>query len=296
MRHGTNAYIPTLDGWRAIPVVGVIFYHARTIHLGTLSLRGIQDSGAFGVQLFFAISGILICGLLLQEEERNGSFSLRNFYLRRMFRIQPAAIVYLLFVAVLGVMGSIPMPAGAWFSSLFGVRNIYAGYVPISTQTVYTNHFWTLGVEEQFYLFLPFFLVIVRSHRIAVLGTISLSAIIWTSLAHRFHWVGLSSSGRTDLQIGGLLFASTLALVLRIPQCKDWLRRWTGALAIASIFAFVVSLGLLHNRYSAPIANIGFPLIILATILHSDSFVSRLLESRPLVYLGRISFSVYLWQ
>jgi peptidoglycan/LPS O-acetylase OafA/YrhL len=296
VRRSAAGYIPTLDGWRAIAIVGVIFFHASDIYLGSLHLRGLQNVGQFGVQLFFAISGLLICGRLLDDEEKHGSFSLRVFYIRRLFRIQPAAITFLLVTGILGVMKIIPMPAGAFFTSLLGVRNLYTVNLGQFPSVLYTNHFWSLGVEEQFYLFLPAILFIVRRNRIAILGLLSIVAIAWASFAHRFHNVGAENPVRTDLQLGVLLFAATLALLLKQPIYKAWLTKWTIALATAAIVALGVSLCLMHNHYSALIVDCGFPMVILATILHPRLRWSMILESAPLLYVGRISYSAYLWQ
>jgi peptidoglycan/LPS O-acetylase OafA/YrhL len=296
VRRNANGYIPTLDGWRAIAICGVILFHASTVTIAGHSLRPLQDLGEYGVQLFFAISGLLICGRLLDEEDRHGRISLRDFYVRRIFRIQPAAITFLLVAAYLAAFKSIPMPLGAWVSSLFGFRNLYAARTGLSPTTLYTNHFWSLGVEEQFYLFLPVPLVLVRKRRLAALGSITIAAMAWTSIAHRFNLVSEASSGRTDLQIAGLIFPAALALLLRSEGFREWLGRWVVPLAWIGVAAFFLSLDLMHHHFLALIVDIGFPTIILATVLRPRSIFSRLLEWAPFVYVGKISYSVYLWQ
>src|SRR3984957_12462405 len=99
-----STYLPTLDGWRALSIMLVILHHSQ-IQLnvpvfGTL-LQAISKAGEVGVELFFGISGLLICSRLLEEETRFGHISVKSFYLRRCFRILPAALFYLLVLAIL---------------------------------------------------------------------------------------------------------------------------------------------------------------------------------------------------
>src|SRR5438309_1226291 len=90
-----NARIPSLDGWRAIAVFSVIAYHDQVHHIGILSNSLWHEYGRLGVDLFFAISGMLICTRLLEEEAALGQISLKGFYIRRFFRILPPAFAYL---------------------------------------------------------------------------------------------------------------------------------------------------------------------------------------------------------
>ena len=151
-----SGYIKTLDGWRTIAVGAVILYHAKAITIGPLHLEKIQGFGDRGVQLFFAISGILICSRLLEEQRLHGKISLTGFYIRRVFRIQPAAIAFLGTVGILTLIGMLHPTLPASLSSLFCYRNFYeAANSAVSPDDRYTAHFWSLAVEEHFYLLLP---------------------------------------------------------------------------------------------------------------------------------------------
>src|SRR5580698_3634021 len=88
-------YLPTLDGWRALAILAVMFSHDSVHTLGPFTTAWLYQHGDLGVDLFFAISGILICSRLLTEEESQGFISRRNFYIRRVFRILPPAIFFL---------------------------------------------------------------------------------------------------------------------------------------------------------------------------------------------------------
>ena len=100
-----TGYMPTLDGWRAIAILSVIFFH-DSLHLhalGVFSTRWLYEYGDLGVDLFFAISGLLICSRLLDEERINGKIHLRGFYVRRGFRILPPVFLYLGVISILSV-------------------------------------------------------------------------------------------------------------------------------------------------------------------------------------------------
>src|SRR5258708_25275484 len=145
-------YLPTLNGWRALAIFGVLICHAASVLWGVNGthpddrLYGLTRYGALGVDVFFGISGFLICTRLLQEEERTGRISLRNFYIRRAFRILPPYLLYLVVLAAIAGIGLITLHAMDFVSCLLFFRNYVAG-------SWYTGHFWSLAVEEHFYFF-----------------------------------------------------------------------------------------------------------------------------------------------
>ena len=153
-----SGYIPTLDGWRAISIVLVLLHHSRvSVPLPLIGpfLAMLSVYGGSGVWIFFAISGILICGRMLQEERKHGRISLRNFYIRRAFRILPPALLYLVTLAALSPF--LHVAKLELVSSMFFFRNyVLAGLPPAHW---FTAHFWSLAVEEHFYLLLPGILV-----------------------------------------------------------------------------------------------------------------------------------------
>ena len=105
-------YIPTLDGWRALSIGLVILHHSQvqcTVPILGPLLQSLANFGEVGVELFFAISGLLICSRLLDEESRFGQISVKGFYVRRFFRILPAAIFYLPVIAILAAFHVIPL-------------------------------------------------------------------------------------------------------------------------------------------------------------------------------------------
>ena len=141
--------IPTLDGWRGIAVLLVLVGHfsgrVNTGELGWLTLIGLH-----GVAIFFVLSGFLITTILQREFEATGRVDLRRFYLRRFFRLMPCAWCYLL--AILGPPGLLMrtiVPGRDLLSCVFFWRNYYHDS---AFADAFTSHFWSLAIEEQFYL------------------------------------------------------------------------------------------------------------------------------------------------
>jgi peptidoglycan/LPS O-acetylase OafA/YrhL len=150
-----DGHIPSLNGWRAVAISLVMLDHARfTMGFPQDRIpnwsRIFFEQGNLGVRIFFVLSGFLITHLLLREAERLGSFSRRGFYIRRCLRILPVYFVYLGILAgliALNVYGH--EEASSWLGALTFTRNMVG---PVSS---YTGHFWSLAVEEQFYLIWP---------------------------------------------------------------------------------------------------------------------------------------------
>jgi peptidoglycan/LPS O-acetylase OafA/YrhL len=119
-----KTYLPTLDGWRGIAVIGVILFHAREEFSGGNSLLiRLAAHTYIGVDIFFAISGFLICGLLLREYEATGNISLRRFYIRRFFRILPPYYASLAAICLAGVFLALPFNFADLPSCFFFYRN-----------------------------------------------------------------------------------------------------------------------------------------------------------------------------
>src|SRR5271168_4566722 len=156
----------------------VLFCHAR---LPGDFLAGVSPYGALGVDLFFAISGFLITSRLIEERRIDGTISLKAFYVRRFFRIIPPAFAYLACAAVLGLaLGWIPMNFGQLAASACFYRNYYSMGVEHSW---YTGHFWSLAVEEHFYLLWPALLVWAGVKRGRILApALAFGVAIWRGL------------------------------------------------------------------------------------------------------------------
>jgi peptidoglycan/LPS O-acetylase OafA/YrhL len=251
------------------------------------------------VDVFFAISGLLITSKLLEEEKSSGRISLRNFYIRRAFRILPAALVYLLTLAGLAKLGLIFVSKGEWFASLFFYRNYSSLYHLERTLGLpwFTTHFWSLSIEEHFYFLLPALLLWTRGKvRIATLGGISLCVIAhrYLELTHR-SWFTIQF--HTDVRLDALMIPALFAVLSRSEiygeRFNSFLRK--------GHFAFIAALLLFvwwpeNSALQQTAMAFIMPGIVLGSVLKAKSLGTRILEWSALRWIGRISYSLYLWQ
>jgi peptidoglycan/LPS O-acetylase OafA/YrhL len=291
-------YIPTLDGWRAIAILLVLASHEVVHSVGAASSTALNLYGRYGVDVFFAISGFLICTLLLDEQQRTGAISLRSFYLRRAFRILPAALIYLVAIATLRAMGIISgVRPAEWLGSLLFVRNLQS----LGPSSWYTSHFWSLSVEEHFYFILPGLLVLLsRRFRSApsprgtdprALILFLISAVI---LPTGIFLSRIRSGVFTDYKLGAIFLAASAAVFLWDADLRARVAR---ILPPATVVPFTAALTIvITGRKALLVLPFLFLASVLSTVLHPTAFLSRILESKPLRFIGKRSYSLYLWQ
>jgi peptidoglycan/LPS O-acetylase OafA/YrhL len=299
-------YRPDIDGLRAVAVVGVIVYHA---------FPGALRGGFLGVDVFFVISGYLITQLILKGMDER-SFSLAEFYRRRARRILPALLLVLAASALFGwfallagelhrlgrsIAWSAPFMANVFFARAGG----FGGYFDPVADLTPLIHLWSLGVEEQFYLAWPVLLLLAGRARVI---RPALSAVIVISLALSF-WGGwvrpeqsfyLPTSRAWELASGGLLAAlpaagSAAAVPVRSRRYRIGM---PGVMSAAGLTLVVLGAGLVIP--APPLAKLWAltpPLgAVLLVAAGSQAPVNRyLLASTPMVFVGRISYSLYLW-
>ena len=286
-------YIPTLDGWRALAVIAVIGTHGRP---ESATWLWFFEYGGHGVAVFFGISGYLICSRLLDEEDAYGSISLKKFYLRRAFRILPPVFFYVLIINLLGVLGlMIPQSPGEALASLFFFRN----YFPQEWSASYTGHFWSLAVEEHFYLFWPALLLVLGSRRaLWITPLLALAISAWRYLDLHFHLINLPGLyyQHTGYVIDGLLWGCALALLMKSEIWKQRLKAVLSAPAWVLLLAAFLFLCVNPIPLRATIEPAIIPLLLIGTVLNPEWRVSRVLESKVLAWVGRLSYSLYIWQ
>jgi len=290
-------YLPALDGLRAIAAFLVVFYHAGSELI----------PGGLGVLAFFVLSGFLITWLLLEEHERYGAVSLKLFYTRRTLRIFPAFYAYWFLVVGLMVWSrNIHWPQA--IASFFYVNNYYQAL--FGDPNTGLSHTWSLGIEEQFYLFWPaFFIVLQRVSREKGLRILlRCIAVVWI---YRWilHFVVRVNQGYIyeafDARMDHLLCGCALAFALRTGSfSRLWNRLGSSVLfSLATVGALIVSVALAH-RFGAGYRNaVGFvvdpvlvALLIPQLIMLRATPVWAWLNWPAIRYLGRISYSVYLYQ
>ena len=281
-------YVPALDGLRAVAIALVMAGHA-----------GGLKAGGLGVDLFFALSGFLITSLLVSEWDARRSVDCRAFYRRRARRLLPALGVMLLTVGLLGVAVGRPSVIMQALIGCSYVTNFIQAVKPSSTLFV---HLWSLAEEEQFYLLWPLVLVLllrrkVRPQSIVLLliGAAGVSAVERALLA-----IDGASLNRLwfapDTHADAIILGSAAGIawtfgLFRVP-------RFAGAAAMVALVA-ISSLFSLDDRalFVAPLAIFAAAsaVVVTAVVEDTESLLSRLLSQRPLRWLGKISYGVYLW-
>ena len=298
-------YLPTLNGWRAVAILAVMACHgsASIFSPGGIYpdawLQAIAYRGASGVEVFFGISGLLICSRLLDERRREGRIDLRRFYVRRCCRILPASFVYLGVVGLIALARPLAIDPRELSACLLFVRN----YLPDPGHGGwYTGHFWSLAVEEHFYLLWPALLIAwgaADARRRTFALTLAVAA--WGALDQRNRWLtallpGVRPLSRTDVRLDGLLWGCWMALVLADPARRArvgrWLSGWRGPAVTVALATYILA------RLPMEKVAVAFlvPIALAATVLNPRAALGRLLEWGPLQAIGRISYSLYLWQ
>lgn len=295
------SYIPSLDGWRAIAILAVMALHDRLHEIGRLNDSWLNTHGVLGVRVFFAISGILICSRLLDEEARYGTISLRAFYVRRAFRIFPPALLFLAVAALLMVAGVANATWSRWFSALFFYRNFFPVLDP-NGQNWIVAHYWSLSLEEQFYLIFPALLVFGGRWRTKVVVGIIVISFLWSSyVAHHFPDM---PRYRPDILINVLFIPALAAILLRNKRYGKIIATLARPWPLYVILIYLsqspelfVHAGLRYpGHLYAQLLAFFMTALVLSTALHPSIWLSRFLELAPLRWIGRISYSLYLWQ
>ena len=302
--------IPSLDGLRALSVLLVIVLHTlqryKLAHHVPLTFM-VLGNGAMGVFIFFVISGYLITTLLLREREKTNTISLKSFYVRRAFRILPPLYLYILFLCVLWAGGHLPgMNRRELITSLTFTRN----YVPgVSLWAM--EHFWSLCIEEQFYLIWPTILVFCVVHRRGAEGRqlatrIALGVIIVEPFVRilSFHFLPhFHNPGAFHMQADGLMFGALGALQQGHARFER-LYRWATSLPwLVPVLLFLVSGGLgvkFENYWNLPIGMTinGFLILmwLLWLVRNPVSLSGRIFNQPVIAWIGRLSYSLYIWQ
>jgi peptidoglycan/LPS O-acetylase OafA/YrhL len=292
-----SSYRPDIDGLRAVAVLSVLAYHLGPYRIGR--------SGFVGVDIFFVISGYLITGILFSEIKL-GRLSLMRFYRRRALRILPALFVVLAAVLLSGIVLLPPIElidlGKATVATALSVSNIYfyassTGYFGAALNARPLLHTWSLGVEEQFYFIFPLLLWgahrYLRDHFKLAIGLVWLAsfAISVFTLEHDSE----SAFYLLPSRFWELMSGSAVAVgIVRLPP-RQAIREAAGALALLIL---AVAIEKSNARYF-PAAGALLPCLGAALFIASGekatTYASRLMSLPPLVWVGLVSYSLYLW-
>lgn len=282
-----------IQGLRAIAVLLVFIFH-----LSNTLLPG----GFVGVDMFFVISGYLVSGIVYSKIDK-GSFSIVDFYKSRIQRIVPAYLFLLLFVAIGASLLFISSDAqtfrrSLFWTLLFNSNNHFAAldnYFGASSTENPLLHTWTLAVEMQFYFILPMILLVVRNKKVLISIILTMTIALFTYSTYGIY------NGKTQLMYFSLpsrmpeFLLGVLAAVIKIGDLQLIKRN-------SNLFSFLGSIAILISAFSFSEAT-PFPGIVsllpcfgtLALLVSNTSKINNFLSTKYLVYIGEISYSLYLW-
>lgn len=297
---------PDVEGMRAIAVVMVLLYHGGI---------GWASGGFAGVDVFFVISGFLITGLLVKELERDGRISLLNFYARRAKRLFPAAATVIVATALLAWL-TLPVTrwretggdliASAFYFINWRLASRSVDYLAEDAVPSFAQHFWSLAVEEQYYIVWPILLVLAVLTLRRFLG---MRTVLWGLLALVAVPSLIYSMYLTQADPGPAYFVTTtrmweLAIGGAVAMsAAQWQRLSLGTARTAGwlgLFMVIASLLLISSKtpwpgYAAALPTVGTALMIIGGYRAGDAGPVMLLGRRPMVWIGGISYSLYLW-
>lgn len=297
----SKGFRPDIQGMRAVAILLVLLYHAGL---------SVVPGGYVGVDVFFVISGFLITGHLLRELSKNGRIRIGEFYSRRIRRLLPASFVVILGTLLLAKLILPPLAmrdvsldgvfAAAYLSNMWFA---YTGtdYLGSESPSVF-QHYWSLALEEQFYLVWPLFFILIMSIwksvaalRVAIVAIIVVSfgsSIVFTATNQPVAFFVLPTRA-WELGIGGLL-AVSISYIHRMDRRIAFTAGWfgLGLIALSGLW-FDETTQFPGVAALAPV--IGATLVIAAGVQNSTSGVGALLALAPLQFVGKISYSLYLW-
>lgn len=286
--------IPSLDGLRTVSIALVLIGHG--FHVYGLGTTG--NFGNLGVRVFFVISGFLITGLLVREIERTSTVNLLKFYFRRTLRIFPPYYFYLAVIGIAAALGLAAVPlASLVYSSAY-----LTDYVAPTGWLL--GHTWSLAVEEQFYLILPGFLMLlgIRRAKALLIAIVLFAPIIrvldfWASGPDQI-WVLKGFHANADALAIGCLLSLFRVRLHQWPIYRRFLRSW-----IVFLLLPVIVIANLQGDHplvflgaSLTLMNFAVALCIDWSVTNYSSRTGRFLNSPVMVRLGVMSYSIYLWQ
>jgi peptidoglycan/LPS O-acetylase OafA/YrhL len=306
-----NNYRLDIQGMRAIAVLLVFFAHANWFGF---------SGGFVGVDIFFVISGYVITQLLFKQYQHQGTITLHQFYARRLQRLFPLLLITILVTSLVSFLVMIPLEqlaqydsaksAVLWLSNLFFI-NSNVDYFAFSSRDNIYLHTWSLGVEEQFYLLWPLLILLAArfapkswsksSALIIVIITVTLTSFLFlaymTNKANNYAFY-LMFTRAWQFGLGALiLLLHTSKNRHHLFSQPNFTLEAASILGVALLFFATTMFD--HNtpypNWQVLLPTIGTALLLLPRYTHGFTFIGKLLATKPLVFIGNISYSFYLW-
>jgi peptidoglycan/LPS O-acetylase OafA/YrhL len=303
---GRIGYFPALDGLRGIAILIVVAFHARFPYL---------MGGFIGVDIFFLLSGFLITLTLLKEHERQGRINFTNFYMRRILRLFPALVLLLLVYTGYIIWGYEGDELSTHLAAIPPVLFYYVNWTRAFDilRPTYLGHAWSLSIEEQFYIVWPLVFALLMARvvklRLVILITIGLSLaslllrVVLLNMGTNTYRLYNGSDTRADI----ILLGCALAIALANPTSLEVIRRSPLFSRLLHLFTLpavliLVFLGIYSEIDDPWMYRVGFmtvgvcsALVVLHTQVFEQSLLARLLILAPLVWIGKVSYGLYLW-
>jgi len=289
--------IPTLDGLRAVAIVLVLLAHLKGTAGTPALLEHISDFGGLGYRISFVLCGFLITTLLLAERERRGRIAVGDFYVRRIFRILPGLYAVVAVMVALDAFHVIQLQPHDALNAVTYTMNYH------HERSWWLGHIWSLSVQEQFYLLWPAVLVLVGTRRSlwCALGAVAAAPVlriaVWVLVpAWRVH-VDEAFPTVIDSIATGCLLAGLRGRLSASPTYQR--------LMASRLFVLIPAVGLCATQvqhlwfdfaFGQTITNVAVALSIDWCARHPTGAIGRFLETRPMIWIGTVSYSIYIWQ
>jgi len=295
------AYRPDIDGLRALAVLAVVIFHFNKEWL---------PGGFVGVDIFFVISGYLITGIIIRQV-LSGNFLFSDFYIRRIRRIVPATLFVTLCTLIFGALFMLPEDVKSLSKSAiaatFSLANVYfwkfldTSYFAASSDTIPLLHLWSLGVEEQFYLIWPALLLIlfkIGGKKLLTFAALSIAAVCFWIGQHTLLSDPSFAYYMLPARAGELLVGAVTYWICEKNSGNS--SRW-----VSNLLATLGTAGLTWSLWCIR-ENDGFPgfisvipaiatALVIASGTFGKNFLASIISVRPIVAVGLVSFSLYLW-
>ena len=315
MTNNKSRYLPSIDSLRALAVLAVIIYHVDVNYL---------PGGFLGVDLFFVLSGYLISSLIIKEYRKTGSINLYNFYVRRARRLLPAVYFMITVGLIIMVMFNEVLLKKSHLDAIFGY--IYSSnwwyifhkldyFDSFGSQSPF-KHLWSLAIEEQFYMIFPLLFLLINSKKKGKDGTYKLSksflyivlGLIFVSLITHILLFDINNISRiyfgTDTRafsllvgvVGAILYPMDKLNTKMTPQ-ENLVYSVVSLISIATLIIIMIY----TSEYNTWLYRGGFLLVAILGIIiiissgKQHTVMAKLLSFKPVVFIGKISYSLYLW-